>query len=338
MAATSYKDAGVDINAGEELIKRIKPAVKATFGPEVATDLGLFGGAFRLDTEGIEEPLLIASTDGVGTKTMVADWTGRHDTVGKDLINHCVNDIFTCGARPLFFMDYYATGKLNVDIGAEVLKGLAEGCRELGVALLGGETAEMPSVYHDDVYDLAGTIVGIVDKKNLITGEKIREGDILIGLESSGLHTNGYSLARKVLIDNAKLDPNEILSGMDIPIGEALLAVHRCYQPAVSRWLSRGLRAHGMAHITGGGIEGNVSRIIPDGLQAVIEWDRWQAPPLFQHIMELGEVPPAEMARTFNLGIGWVIAVSPEQSKDVILHGMSAGIPVYRIGYVDKVE
>ncbi len=333
----TYKDAGVDIDAGEELVHRIKGKVRKTFGPEVQTDLGLFGGAFKLDTAGMEEPLLIASTDGVGTKTKVAEWANIHNGIGRDLVNHCVNDIFTCGARPLFFLDYYATAHLDVDVAEQVIGGLADGCRDLGVALLGGETAEMPSVYHDDVYDLAGTIVGVVDKIKLINGENIREGDILVGLSSNGLHTNGYTLARKVLIDDGKLKPDTVLKGMDVSIAEALLKPHFCYYKPVQEWLDRELRVHGMAHITGGGIEGNTSRIIPDGLKAVIDWGSWEIPPLFRHIQEMGDVPDEDMRRTFNLGIGWVFALPATKSKDIIMHGMSVGLDVIRIGQVEKV-
>ncbi len=335
MGKTTYRDAGVDIDAGEELVRRIKPAVKQTFGPEVAADLGLFGGAFRLDTSGMKDPVLVSSTDGVGTKTLVAVWAGRHENIGRDLVNHCVNDIFTSGARPLFFLDYYATGKLDVDIAEKVITGLAEGCRDVNCALIGGETAEMPQVYREGVYDLAGTIVGIVDAAKRIDGSKIRKGDLLVGLPSSGLHTNGFTLARKVLIEQAGLKPDARLDGLDRTLGEALLAPHTCYQPAVSRWLERGLEVHGMAHITGGGIEGNTKRILPEGLKAVIEWDRWRVPPLFRHIQQLGEVSDEEMRLAFNLGIGWVMAIPAGRAKELILHGMQAGFEAIRIGHVE---
>ncbi len=337
MVAKSYKNAGVDIDAGEELVKRIKPAVKSTFGPEVLTELGLFGGAFKIDFSGMEEPVLIASTDGVGTKTKVADWVNNHKTIGHDLVHHCINDIFTCGAQPLFFLDYYATSRLNVDVAEEVLIGLAEACKSTGVALLGGETAEMPSVYHDNVYDLAGTIVGIVDRANLINGDKISDGDMLVGLPSNGLHTNGYTLAREVLINNGDNTPDTTLKGVDGTLSEALLAPHLCYYPVVKDWLKRQLPIKGMAHITGGGIEGNVGRIVPDGLKAVIEWDRWEMPALFRHIKNLGEVPLEDMRRTFNLGIGWVIAMHPSRVKELIMHAMNTGMKPLRIGHVERV-
>lgn len=335
MKGSTYRDAGVDIEAGEELVRRIKGPVKATFNEQVLTELGLFGGAFKLDTTGMTDPVLIASTDGVGTKTKVADWAGRHSTIGHDLVNHCVNDIFTCGARPLFFLDYYATARLDVDVAETVITGLAEACRAAGVALLGGETAEMPSVYHPGVYDLAGTIVGIVDREKLINGEAIREGDLLVGLPSSGLHTNGYTLARKVLIEDHGLAPEDKLEGVEGTVADALLAPHRCYYPLVKTWLDRELDVHGMAHITGGGIEGNTKRIIPRGLKAVFEWDRWEWPPLFRRIMELGDVPKSEMIRTFNLGIGWVMVLEAGRAKELIMHSLGGGIKPVRIGRIE---
>ncbi len=336
MANTTYRDAGVDIDAGEELVRRIKPLAKATFSPQVVTDLGLFGGAFRLDTSDLKEPILIASTDGVGTKSLVADWAGIHHTVGIDLVNHCVNDIFTCGAKPLFFLDYYATSHLDVAIAVEVIQGVAQACREQGIALLGGETAEMPSVYCHGVFDLAGTIIGIVDREKLITGEKIQEGDLLIGLPSNGLHTNGYSLARKVFVEDGKLKPDHYFDDIGTSLAEMLLAVHLCYRPMVQPWLEGGLQVNGMAHITGGGIAGNVKRIIPSGLKAVIEWDNWRLPELFQHLQRMGNIPDEEMRRTFNLGIGWVLVIPPERNKELIMKAMMAGVEVYKIGYVEK--
>jgi phosphoribosylformylglycinamidine cyclo-ligase len=248
----------------------------------------------------------------------------------------CVDDLVCQGARPLFFLDYYATGKLDVDIAEQVIGGLANACTDLGVALVGGETAEMPKVYHEGSYDLAGTIVGVVDGDRLIDGSKIREGDLLVGLPSSGLHTNGYTLARKVLIEIAGLQPEDKLKGVDSTVGEALLAPHKCYYPEVNRWLERDLPVHGMAHITGGGIEGNVRRIIPEGLGAVIDWDAWQVPPLFQHIQQLGSVPDEDMRRTFNLGIGWVVALPANRAKELILHGLNTGIEAIRVGHIER--
>jgi len=334
MGGTTYRDAGVNIDAGEELVRRIKPAVRKTFGPEVAADLGLFGGAFRLDTSGMEDPILISSTDGVGTKTAVAMWSGRHGTIGRDLVNHSVNDIFTCGARPLFMLDYYASARLDVDIAAAVINGLAEGCAELGVALVGGETAEMPSVYHEGTYDLAGTILGVVDRKQMITGERIKPGDLLVGLPSNGLHTNGYTLARKVLIEKAGLKPTDRLPGLDGDVADALLKPHICYYPIVSKWLARSLPVNGMAHITGGGLVGNTKRIMPEGLTFDIDWDAWQRPALFRHIQELGAVPEEDMRRAFNLGIGWVMVLAASRAKELIMHAMNIGVEPVMIGKV----
>ncbi|GBE30728.1 phosphoribosylformylglycinamidine cyclo-ligase [bacterium BMS3Bbin04] len=284
----------------------------------------------------MSDPVLISSTDGVGTKTIVANWANRHQNIGRDLVNHCVNDIFTGGARPLFFLDYFATSKLDVDIAEKVLTGLAAACKDVGVALIGGETAEMPSVYHEGSYDLAGTIVGVVDADKMVDGSKIREGDMLVALPSTGLHTNGFTLARKVLIDQTDYKPTDKLPGMDVDLADALLAPHRCYYPIVSKWLNRDLHVHGMAHITGGGIEGNTKRIIPDGLRANIEWDKWEWPKLFQHIHEIGEVPVEDMRRSFNLGAGWVIALPAWRAKELIMHSLGTDMTPFRIGTVEK--
>lgn len=334
--ATTYRDAGVNIDAGEELVRRIKPAVRKTFGPEVDSDLGLFGGAFRLNTEGMKDPVLISSTDGVGTKTMVANWSGRHSSIGRDLVNHCINDIFTCNARPLFFLDYYASAKLDVDIAEAVISGLAAGCADTGVALIGGETAEMPSVYNEHSYDLAGTIVGVADRDKMITGDKIEEGDFLVGLPSNGLHTNGYTLARKVIIEIAGHKPTDVLPGMNIDIADALLAPHTCYYPIVSKWIDKGLPVNGMAHITGGGLEGNTKRIIPEGFRASFDWSAWETPILFKHIMEKGDVPIEDMRRAFNMGMGWVMVMNPARAKELIMHATADGIDVRKIGVIEK--
>lgn len=332
----TYRGAGVDIDVGEELVRRIKPAVTRTYGPQVAGELGRFGGAFRLDTSEMNDPVLISSTDGVGTKTLVAAWANRHHAIGRDLVNHCINDIFTCGARPLFFLDYFATGKLDVDVAEQVVAGAAAACEQAGVALVGGETAEMPDVYRDGAYDLAGTIVGVVDAAAMIDGSHIREGDMLVGLPSNGLHTNGYTLARKVLIEQAGHEPTDTLPGLHGDLADALLAPHTCYYPTVSRWLAKQLPVHGMAHITGGGVEGNVRRIIPSGLRAEVEWDRWPMPPLCRHIMEAGEVPLEDMRRTFNLGVGWVLVLPAGRAKQLLMHALASALKPFRIGRVVK--
>ncbi len=333
--ATTYRDAGVDIDAGEETVSRIKGVVRETFTPGVLADIGSFGGLFALDNSAYDEPVLVSSVDGVGTKLKVAIRVDKHDTVGEDLVNHCVNDIAVCGARPLFFLDYYSTGVLKPDIAEQVIRGFARGCKANGCALIGGETAEMPDIYRPGDYDLAGCIVGVVEKRDMVTGENIREGDVLLGLPSTGLHTNGYSLARKVLFDRyvAGDTPDE-LGGASI--GEALLRVHRSYLDPIQALLAEG-DVRGFAHITGGGLEGNTSRIIPEGLQAVFDWDSWSRPALFKLIQSVGEVPEDDMRRTFNLGIGLVIVLSEENRARTLTVLGALGAPAFQIGRVEKV-
>jgi phosphoribosylformylglycinamidine cyclo-ligase len=316
----TYKDSGVDIDAGEETVRRIKPLVRQTFIPGVLTDIGAFGAFFELDLTAYRRPVLVSSVDGVGTKLKVAFLTDRHDTVGQDLVNHCVNDIAVCGARPLYFLDYYSTGRLDPDVAEQVIRGFTIACRENGCALIGGETAEMPGLYQEGEYDLAGTVVGIVEKEGIIDGSAIREGDVLIGLPSTGLHTNGYSLARKVLLERFGVDdrPNE-LDGRSI--GEALLAVHRSYLEAIQALIAAGL-GRGFVHVTGGGIPGNTPRIIPEGLDFEIEYGAWERPAVFNLIQEAGNVPEEDMRRTFNLGIGLIAAVGQEdagRAEDLLL-------------------
>jgi len=304
---TTYKDAGVDIDAGEELVRRIKPLVRNTFIPGVLTDIGAFGAFFELDLEAYRRPVLVSSVDGVGTKLKVAFMTGRHDTVGQDLVNHCVNDIAVCGARPLYFLDYYSTGSLDPDVAEQVIKGFTIACKENECALIGGETAEMPGLYEEGEYDLAGTIVGVVEKDGIIDGSTIQEGDVLIGLPATGLHTNGYSLARKVLFGRFGADDRpEELGGQTV--GEALLAVHRSYLNAIQLLIREGL-GRGFAHITGGGIPGNTVRIMPEGLTFNVDYDAWKRPALFDLIQRTGNVPEEDMRRTFNLGIGLIAVV-----------------------------
>ena len=330
--ATTYRDAGVDIDAGEETVSRIKGVVRETFTPGVLADIGSFGGLFALDTEAYSEPVLVSSMDGVGTKLKVAVRVGRHDTVGEDLVNHCVNDIAVCGARPLFFLDYYSTGTLKPDRAEQVILGFARGCKANGCALIGGETAEMPDLYSPGDYDLAGCIVGVVEKQDIITGENIREGDLLLGLPSTGLHTNGYSLARKVLFDRyvAGDTPDE-LGGESI--GDALLRVHRSYLDPIQALMAEGV-ASGFAHITGGGLEGNTSRIIPESLKAAFDWGAWRRPALFKLIQDLGEVPEDDMRRTFNLGVGLVAVVSEENRSRALTVLGALGTPALQIGRI----
>jgi phosphoribosylformylglycinamidine cyclo-ligase len=303
----TYKDAGVDIQAGEELVRRIKRRVRSTFTSNVLTDIGAFGAFYRADFRGIRKPVLVTSVDGVGTKLKIAFAMNRHDTVGQDLVNHCVNDILVCGAKPLYFLDYFATGKLFPAVAAQVIEGFVTACRQNGCSLVGGETAEMPGFYNEDEYDLAGTIVGVVDEKRLIRGQRIRKGDILLALPSTGLHTNGYSLARSVLLERFQLDQYfEELRGI---LGDSLLTVHRSYYKTVYPLLSK-FEIKGMSHITGGGLEGNTMRVVPKGLKLSVDWNAWERPWIFKLIQKTGNVPEEDMRRTFNLGVGLVLIVS----------------------------
>ncbi|GIV53908.1 MAG: phosphoribosylformylglycinamidine cyclo-ligase [Candidatus Kapaibacterium sp.] len=310
-----YTTAGVNIAAGDELVRRIKPLVRSTFNKRVLADVGHFGGFYDARFEDMQHPVLVSSTDGVGTKLKVAIAMNVHSTVGRDLVNHCVNDILACGARPLFFLDYFATGRLDVSVAEQVVSGLVTACRENGCALIGGETAEMPSLYADGDYDLAGTIVGVVEKQRILDGRSISAGDVLIGLQSSGLHTNGYSLARAVLLKHYRLD--EEITELGTTLGSALLAIHRSYLHAVQPLLERNLVV-GLAHITGGGIEGNTRRILPKGLELAIEWGTWQVPPIFHLIQRVGGISDEEMRRVFNLGIGMVVICKPEHANTIL--------------------
>jgi phosphoribosylformylglycinamidine cyclo-ligase len=311
-----YRQSGVDIDAGNETVRRIKSLARETFTGGVLSDIGSFGGLFALDNT-LREPVLVSSADGVGTKLKVAFMTGKHDSVGEDLVNHCVNDILVQGARPLFFLDYLATGRLSPDVAADVIAGIARGCRQNGCALLGGETAEMPGFYADGEYDIAGFIVGVVERGAIVDGRRIAPGDVLIGLPSSGLHTNGYSLARRVLFDDAKLVPSDVPHGLSVSVGEALLATHRSYSSTVRPLLDAGL-VKGLAHITGGGITENLPRVLPSGCDAVIDRERWRVPPLFEVIQNLGGIATPEMFRVFNMGIGLILACDETHHARVI--------------------
>jgi phosphoribosylformylglycinamidine cyclo-ligase len=307
----SYADAGVDISSGERAKQRIKYLAQRTFGKQVLSEIGGFGGLFRLDTARIAAPVLVSSADGVGTKLKIAFEMGVHHTVGADLVNHCVNDIAIQGATPLFFLDYLATGRLDEGVIEKVVTGLADACKANGCALIGGETAQMPGFYADGEYDLAGFVVGVVDKEKLITGGKIKVGDVLIGFPSTGLHTNGYSLARKLFFEVAGYKHDHYISAIKDKAGAALMKVHRSYLPVIKK-LTAGDYTTGMAHITGGGITENLPRILPKTISAIIETGSWPVPPIFEHLQELGSVEPDEMRRTFNLGIG-LIAVIPAE-------------------------
>jgi len=304
-----YKQAGVDIKSGEELVDDIKPFVKATRTSGVLSEIGLFGGFFDAHFPDHEHPVLVASTDGVGTKLKVAVMAGIHDTVGQCLVNHCVNDILACGARPLFFLDYFATGRLERGVARDVIKGAAQACTENGAALLGGETAEMPSIYADGDYDMAGRIVGVVDKPKIINGANVRVGDVMIGLPSTGLHTNGFSLARAALFPTYSVD--QYIDDLGSTIGHALLSVHKSYLHAIIPVLEAGL-ATGLSHITGGGIVGNTSRILPQGLGLEVSWGRWDVPPIFDIIRSAGNIDESEMRHVFNLGVGMIVVVRPD--------------------------
>jgi phosphoribosylformylglycinamidine cyclo-ligase len=311
-----YRDAGVDIEAADAAKRRIRTLARATFGPAVLSDIGAFGGMFRPALGGYEEPVLVASADGVGTKIQVARAMGVHDTIGRDLVNHCVNDILVQGARPLFFLDYIAMGKLVPDRVEAIVMGLSAACAEHGCALLGGETAEMPGTYRGDDYDLVGFIVGIVDRQKVLTPDAVRAGDLLLGLPSSGLHTNGYSLARKVLFEVTGRDPRERLPELGQSLGAALLEPHRSYLALLEPLLERG-RVRALAHITGGGFPGNLPRVLPQGLAATVRRAAWDVPALFRLIQRGGGIDDDEMYRTFNMGIGMVLVVAPEHLHEV---------------------
>ncbi|HEY6374603.1 MAG TPA: phosphoribosylformylglycinamidine cyclo-ligase [Edaphobacter sp.] len=310
----TYSDAGVDISSGDRSKQRIKMLARKTFNKHVLSEIGGFGGLFSLDLQKYPNPVLVSSCDGVGTKLKVAFELGIHHTVGQDLVNHCVNDIAVQGASPLFFLDYLATGKLDNAVIETVVQGLSEACRANGCALIGGETAQMPGFYADNEYDLAGTIIGAVNRDNIITGENIQVGDVLIGLPSNGLHTNGYSLARKLLFEVAKYGPEQYVNELKDKTGAALMRVHRSYL-AIIKKLTGAELVNGMAHITGGGITENLPRIIPKGMGAVVDLGSWQPPPLFEHLQQLGNVEQDEMLRTFNMGIGLIVVVPAEKVK-----------------------
>lgn len=304
-----YSSSGVDLTAADEAIKRIKALVASARRSEVIGDVGLFAGAFRLPGDEKTRPVLLASTDGVGTKLKVVFQAETFDTVGEDLVNHCVNDLLANGAEPLFFLDYYGCGKLDPTVVEDVVRGLVRGCHANGIALLGGETAEMPGFYREGEFDLVGTIVGWADQEDLILGKDIQAGDVILGLPSVGLHTNGYSLARRVLTEKAKLKLDQQIPELGCTLGEELLRVHPSYLEVV-REIRKNLTIKGIAHITGGGIEGNLNRIIPEGCRMTIDYGSWEVPPIFGLIQRLGSVDPEEMRRVFNMGVGMALVVS----------------------------
>lgn len=312
----TYADAGVNLDSADRVKQRIKYLAQKTFTRDVLSDIGSFGGLFRLDVAKYQQPVLVSSADGVGTKLKIAFELGIHHTVGADLVNHCVNDIAVQGATPLFFLDYLATGRLDGAVTEKIVSGLADACRANGCALIGGETAQMPGFYSDGEYDLAGFIVGVVDKEKIVTGAKIQVGDVLIGLPSTGLHTNGYSLARKLFFEVAGYKPEQYVNALKEKAGAALMKTHRSYLNVIKK-LTANDYAAGMAHITGGGITENLPRILPKNVSAVIELGSWPVLPIFEHLRELANVPQDEMLRTFNLGVGLIVAIPADKFKRV---------------------
>lgn len=331
----TYRKAGVDIDAAQSALLQMRELVRATQTPEVLADLGAFGGMFQLDLTRYQKPVLVASVDGVGTKLKVAVAAGRHDTIGHDLVNHCVNDILVQGARPLFFLDYFATGKLQPEVLVQVVKGLSEACQEVGCALLGGETAEMPGMYAEGDYDLAGAIVGVVERDAIIDGSRVGAGDAVIGLASNGLHTNGYSLARYVLFDLTNMRVDSYVPELGTSLGEELLRPHRCYLHSLIEATQR-FDIHAMAHITGGGFYDNIPRVLPSDCRVVIDRRSWEVPFIFRLIQEKGNVPDPEMFRIFNMGIGMVVIVSREQSLALTEFLQTRGETAMLIGEVQR--
>lgn len=320
----NYKSSGVDIDAGHAVVERVKQFARSTFTDGVLSDIGTFGGLFRPELTGMSEPVLVASADGVGTKLRVAFLSNKHRTVGLDLVHHCVNDIVVHGARPIFFLDYLATGRLSHDVSTAVIEGIALGCKANGCALLGGETAEMPGFYADGEYDLAGFIVGVVDRTRIIDGRAIKAGDILIGLPSSGLHTNGYSLARRILFDQRGLGVDSVVHELGCTVGEELLRPHRSYLLVVMPLVEAGV-IKGLAHITGGGLTDNMPRVLPPGTAAHVDRSAWTVPPIFTILQQQGDVSDDEMYRVFNMGIGMVIVCAAEVVDDVRSRLVQAG-------------
>jgi phosphoribosylformylglycinamidine cyclo-ligase len=333
MKKITYKSAGVDIDTANALVKDYKRFAKLTHTKGIVSDIGSFGGLFRPDFRKYKDPILVSSTDGVGTKLKVAVAAGVHDTVGQDLVNHCVNDILVQGARPLFFLDYIAVGRMDPAVVGQILEGFAKACRETGCALLGGETAEMPGVYAAGDYDVAGTIVGVVDRPKLLDGSRVAQGDLLIGLPSSGLHTNGYSLARKIFFEDMGLTPQSAVSELGTTVAEALLAVHRSYLKQVLPLAENSLLS-AMAHITGGGFSDNIPRVLPEGLDAEVRTDAWIWPPLFRFLESRGRVARAEMLRVFNCGVGMVLIVPRVSSGNVKKRLETAGEACVEIGRI----
>jgi phosphoribosylformylglycinamidine cyclo-ligase len=326
-----YRDAGVNIDEADRAVSSIKKFARQTFTKGVLTDIGSFGAAYQLS--GLRKPVLVSSADGVGTKLKLAFLTGKHDTVGEDLVNHCVNDIAVQGATPLFFLDYFAVGKLDAAVAAAVVAGIARGCKANECALIGGETAEMPGLYTEGEYDLAGFIVGAAERSELLTGKQVRSGDVLLALPSTGLHTNGYSLARRLLFERAGYSPKTVLPEIGSTVGDALMAVHRSYLKPI-RALAAANLLHGAAHITGGGITDNTPRMLPKGLAARIDTNSWKIPPLFEVMRRIGNLPQDDYRRTFNLGVGMILAVPARGAAQAEGSLRRLGESPFRIGDV----
>ncbi len=327
---TSYKSSGVNIQKADAFLDRIKPLLRTTFSKNVLSGIGNFGAFYELNVKNTRNPVFVASTDGVGTKVKIAAMLGKYDTVGEDLINHCVNDIAVCGAVPLFFLDYYATGKLHVENSVNIVRGLVRGCRNNSMSLIGGETAEMPGVYGASDFDLAGTIVGVVDKKKIVNHANVKRGDVLIGFESNGLHTNGYSLVRKIFRHK---DYKLRFRGLRGTLGAELLRVHRSYLNIIQDSLKH-FKVKSISHITGGGIIGNTKRVVPKGMEIIIDWDSWKRPALFGVIKQKGDVPENDMRKTFNLGIGLVVIIAKAEADKFTAYWKKRKERTHVIGYI----
>lgn len=335
MKQLTYRKAGVDIDEGEKFVRLLSPMARKTFRPEVITDIGSFNALFRLDIHKYRNPVLVSGTDGVGTKLKIAILMDKHDTVGIDLVAMCVNDILTSGAEPLFFLDYFATGKLKAVKATEVVKGIVKGCTEAGCSLIGGETAEMPGFYAEDEYDLSGFAVGVADRNKLIDGSEIKEGDSIIGVASNGLHSNGFSLVRKLFFDVKKMDVSSYLPEIGARLGDELLKPTKIYVKAFMA-LKDTVKIKGMAHITGGGIPGNLPRILPKNMGAVIQTGIWPVPRIFSIIRKLGNVPEDDMKKTFNMGIGYAIVVSKRKAEVSVAMLRQSGYQAFVIGHIER--
>ena len=332
-----YADAGVNIAVADDVKQRIRHLASRTYTPSVLGGIGGFGALYALDKKKWKDPVLVSSADGVGTKLKVAMAMGVHSTVGGDLVNHCVNDVLVQGAEPLFFLDYLAMGKLEPQVVEQLVDGMSRACRKAGCALIGGETAEMPGFYAPGEYDLAGFIVGVVDRKHLLNGKNAKPGDVLLGLPSTGLHTNGYSLARKLIFEVAKLKPDAYVAEVGNKIGAELLKPHLCYAPAVRNLLARGW-VSALAHITGGGIPGNLPRVLPGGTRAAIDLSSWPIPPIFRYLAKLGKIERDDLLESFNLGVGMIVAVPPAYIKQVEADLKRRREKFYRIGRIERGE